>query len=338
MCMSKKGVSIIIPCHNDARFLREAIESVYAQNTSLPFEIIVIDDGSTDDGSVAENTKEILDDVRADYPDVRLYRYEESHGPANARNLGLSLAQYDYIFPLDADNKLEIDPNILGDEGGYMDRAVAKLENDPDTVLVHCQGRLFDGASGRWRLNDYDEKRILTRNMIDTHAIYRRKEARVIGGYNIKQPYAEDWDFAVAMINERIKNNRPARVHKVRDPLFCYRIRKDQNNFSARGNTEERRLFVNLVNRSPEIYQRHYPHCKSRYTLIDTLMQKSMADRVRFHLGRAFNPMAWGQLVKEMPTRIRSASQRLSGIRPPKSTAEISKQEKAFRRQDSRAP
>lgn len=328
--MSKKGVSIIIPCHNDARFIREAVESVYAQNTSLPFEIIIVDDGSSDDGSIAENTKEILDDVRADYPEVKLYRYEESHGPANARNLGLSLAQYDYIFPLDADNKLETDPKILGSKGGYIDRAVAKLESDPDTVLVHCQARLFDGAEGLWRLFPYSEKRILSNNMIDAHMMFRKGEAEAIGGYNVKQPYAADWDFAVAMLNERVKNGRAANVHKVKTPLFHYRVRSDQTNISAKPKQPSVNIHY-MLRRSPEIFKKHFPEATEIKEMKQLLIRQHHSEALRFHLTRFFDRTIFPRVMDGIKRKAKNAFGRAV------STDETSGQEKAFRHQGNPA-
>src|SRR4028119_1234933 len=87
-------VSVIIPCYNQAYFLGEAIESVLAQ--SYPhFEIVVVDDGSTD------NTSE----VAARYPGVRCIR-QENRGLAGARNEGIRHSSGSYLVFLDADDRL----------------------------------------------------------------------------------------------------------------------------------------------------------------------------------------------------------------------------------------
>lgn len=329
--MSTKGISIIIPCHNDARFVREAIESVYAQNTSLPFEIIIIDDGSTDDGSKHEDTAHLLKEICQDYPDIRFHRCIDAEGVANARNIAISMAKYDYIFPLDADNKLETDPKILGERGGYMDRAVAKLESDPDTVLVHCQARLFDGAQGLWRLFPYSEKLILSNNMIDAHMIFRKGEAQAIGGYNLKQPYAADWDFAVAMLNKRHKDGRPANVHKVKDPLFCYRVRADESNISARPKPASVN-FHYMLRRSPDIFRKHFPGLGDVEDIKMALVQKHREESVRFHLTRFFDRAIFPRLMDGFKRRAVRAFGRVT------SNDGTSGQEKAFHRQDSQAP
>ncbi|MEG4574577.1 amino acid adenylation domain-containing protein [Microcoleus sp. N3A4] len=89
-----KNVSVVIPSYNSAQFLPEAIESVLEQSYP-PFEVIVVDDGSTDD------TKEICDR----YPKVT-YVYQKNQGVAAARNTGLRVSTGEYILFLDSDDCL----------------------------------------------------------------------------------------------------------------------------------------------------------------------------------------------------------------------------------------
>ena len=89
----RERVSCIVPVHNGARFLREALESILAQSHP-PFEVIVIDDGSTD------ATPEI---AQAYKPPVTYLRQARS-GPARARNAGLGTATGDFVAFLDADD------------------------------------------------------------------------------------------------------------------------------------------------------------------------------------------------------------------------------------------
>ncbi|MEJ2610102.1 MAG: glycosyltransferase family 2 protein [Candidatus Thiodiazotropha sp.] len=88
-------VSIIIPTYNYAQFIKESIDSVLLQ-TYRDFELLIIDDGSTDD------TEEIVTEIR----DSRLkYIKIPNGGVSVARNKGLELAQGEYIAFLDADDK-----------------------------------------------------------------------------------------------------------------------------------------------------------------------------------------------------------------------------------------
>ncbi len=87
-------VTVVIPCYNQAHFLGEAVESVLAQ-THPHLEIVVVDDGSTDDTS----------GVAARYPGVRLVR-QENRGLSAARNSGLARGRGEYVVFLDADDRL----------------------------------------------------------------------------------------------------------------------------------------------------------------------------------------------------------------------------------------
>jgi glycosyltransferase involved in cell wall biosynthesis len=87
-------VSVIIPTYNYAHFIGEAIESVREQ-TYRNFEIIVVDDGSTD------GTREVV----ARFPEVR-YQFQTNQGIAAARNAGMRASQGNYLVFLDADDRL----------------------------------------------------------------------------------------------------------------------------------------------------------------------------------------------------------------------------------------
>ena len=85
-------VSAIIPVYNGARYLRAALESVFAQ-TYRPFEVIVVDDGSTDDsGVIAQSFKEVR------------YIHQENRGVAVARNNGIEAARGEFFAFLDQDD------------------------------------------------------------------------------------------------------------------------------------------------------------------------------------------------------------------------------------------
>ncbi len=92
-------VSVIIPCYNQAHFLSEAIESVRAQ-TYPHYEIIVVNDGSTDDPA----------EVAARFPEAH-YIEQKNQGVSETRNAGLRQSEGTYIVFLDADDRLL--PNAL---------------------------------------------------------------------------------------------------------------------------------------------------------------------------------------------------------------------------------
>src|ERR1700749_2501984 len=99
--MNNKLISVVIPVYNGGQYLSSAVDSVLAQ-TYRPIEIVVVDDGSTD------NTAKIA----KSYRDV-IYVHQENRGNAAARNTGLAHCKGELISLLDADdywpaNKSEI--------------------------------------------------------------------------------------------------------------------------------------------------------------------------------------------------------------------------------------
>src|SRR3989344_7713115 len=91
-------ISVIVPCYNYGKYLEQAIESILAQ-TFLDYEIVVVDDGSTD-----QLTKDVLRTIK--YFGVRVIR-TGNRGLAAARNLAIKQANGEFIVPLDADDKIQ---------------------------------------------------------------------------------------------------------------------------------------------------------------------------------------------------------------------------------------
>lgn len=115
-------VSVIIPTYNQAKFLSETIQSVLDQ-TFQDFEIIVIDDGSTD------NTKEIA----SRFPVI--YCYQENQGPAGARNRGIEMSQGKYVALLDSDDVLLEDALAI---------SVKILDSHPEVSFSYGQAYRID--------------------------------------------------------------------------------------------------------------------------------------------------------------------------------------------------
>lgn len=113
-------VSVIIPTYNRARLVTKAIQSVLDQ-TYQDFEIIVVDDGSTD------NTKEVVGSFKE--PRIK-YVYQDNSGICIARNNGINVSKGDYVLFLDSDDMLF--KNAIAIEAGSLDSV-------PDVALSYCQ-------------------------------------------------------------------------------------------------------------------------------------------------------------------------------------------------------
>ena len=225
-------VSVVIPCYNQGAYLDEAVESVLAQ-TFQDFEILVVDDGSTD----AETINKLKDAV---WPRTRVIR-TENQGLSAARNNGIREAKGAYILPIDADDK--IGP-------GYLDDAVRILDRHPEIGIVYCEAAYFGIRNGRWCLPDYSPDQLLLQNVIFCSALFRRADWEKVGGFNVNMVYGwEDWDFWLALIRLGVKVYRIPNVH------FFYRIRETS---MVHAMDEEKRFFMRLhaVLNQQDLYQR----------------------------------------------------------------------------------
>lgn len=123
-----KSVTIIIITWNALHFLKVCLRSVYEKNTSTEFEIILIDNNSSD------GTEEF---VRNAYPQIKYYKNKENKGVAPARNQGLKLSNSDYCLILDVDTEF-ITENALNELMGYMSKR-------PEVGLIGAQLISSDG-------------------------------------------------------------------------------------------------------------------------------------------------------------------------------------------------
>lgn len=99
----KPEVSIIIPCFNCAKTLEESFTSALNQKINVPFEIVMVDDGSTD------NTKVLMQKLAEGKDNVQTFFHEQNRGGGAARNTAVVHAKADVIFCLDSDDLLPQD-------------------------------------------------------------------------------------------------------------------------------------------------------------------------------------------------------------------------------------
>ena len=189
-------VTVVIPCYNQAHFLGEAIESVLSQSYKR-FEIVVVDDGSTDDTS----------EVATRYPRVRCIR-QENQGLSGARNTGIGHARGEYLVFLDADDRLL--PEAL--EAG-----VRELGAHPECAFVsgRCNNIGPDGSPlkdpPRLHVEGDHYLALLRRCYIWPPAVvmFRRWVFEAVGGFDTSLRSSEDYDMYL-----RIARRFPVCNHK----------------------------------------------------------------------------------------------------------------------------
>jgi glycosyltransferase involved in cell wall biosynthesis len=96
----KPEISIIIPCYDCAGTLEEAVSSIYAQNPGTPFEVVMVDDASTD------NTRKVMVELANRHKEIRCFYHEKNLGGGAARNTAVGNSLGRFIFCLDSDDML----------------------------------------------------------------------------------------------------------------------------------------------------------------------------------------------------------------------------------------
>jgi glycosyltransferase involved in cell wall biosynthesis len=177
---SNKVISVVIPTYNRSHFISKAIECCLNQ-TLPPTEIIVVDDGSTD------NTEQIV----KQYPVT--YIKKENGGVSSARNVGIKHAKTKYIINIDSDDTCE--PSTFA-------KFLQAMENRDDR-LISCRLRhvyLDTGVSIEtpWPINNNN---IYNENFFLSFAMFPKTAWEKVGGFDEALGYIgwEDWDFWIRL-------------------------------------------------------------------------------------------------------------------------------------------
>src|SRR5881275_1251466 len=199
--------SIIIAAYQVADVIGEAIDSALAQ-TAPPLEVVVCDDGSTDD----------LDAALGPYRDRIVFVRKENGGEASAKNAAARAASGDFVAILDADDVYF--PERLEALG---ELAAARPDLDILTTDAYLE---LDGVrrrrvyEGGWTFETEDQRRaILQRNFVFGLAAVRRERLLAAGGFDERIRWTTDWDCWARLILDG------ARAGAVAEPLALYRLR-----------------------------------------------------------------------------------------------------------------
>jgi glycosyltransferase involved in cell wall biosynthesis len=197
-------VSIIVTAHNYDRYVDECLDSCLGQeDTSLSYEVIVVDDGSTD------NTPILL--TQRNDPRLHVLRIENS-GIELASNLGFATARGSFIVRVDADDVLELD---------YLARMAPRLSLEYG--FFYADYSIIDDDSVKIeqvRLPEFDVDEIMTRgDFLATGTLYRAELLHSLGGYSTQTRNSglENYELILQLIEMGILGSHVAA------PLFQYR-------------------------------------------------------------------------------------------------------------------
>ena len=198
--VSVPTVSIVVPCYNGGCFL-DGLMACLAAQTFRDFEVIVVDDGSTEEGTRRKLAQ--LD------PAVRVVR-QANTGPAAARNTGIRHSRGTYVLPLDCDDTIE--PTFIAET---LDR-LWRIAPEAGFVFTHMRltGAL-EGVLPR-HFNRFDQ---LFLNRLPYCVLIPRSAWERVGGYDEVIPRGyEDWEFNIRLAKAGFRGI------EIPKPLFVYRI------------------------------------------------------------------------------------------------------------------
>lgn len=178
--MDESRLSVIIPARNVEKFIADAIGSI-ARDVTVPTEIIVVDDGSTD------GTAEAVGNLSFSGLSVRTIKGLQK-GIASARNQGLANISptSEYVLYLDAD---DVNPK------GKIPRQLALLEKQPELFAVMGQVLYFDNLDSEHLQPLPDARTTLIRGIQLGAGVFRRKIFDILGRFDEDFDHGEDCDF-----------------------------------------------------------------------------------------------------------------------------------------------
>ncbi|WP_405223456.1 glycosyltransferase family 2 protein [Dokdonia sp. Asnod1-B02] len=201
-------VSIIVPCYNQAHFLKESLQSVLEQ-TYTAWECIIVNDGSPDD-TESQAMRWCEKDDRFKYV------YKENGGLSSARNAGIQNCEGTFILPLDADDMLHM---------SFLEKLVPVLENGVNIGVVSCNSIFFEDSISNV-VNKREPKgesyhALLFENIMMASSLYRKESWAQVGGYDESMKHGlEDWEFWIAITKGGMT------ISFVDEYLFYYRKSK----------------------------------------------------------------------------------------------------------------
>ena len=226
----KPLVSVIVPLFNASEYIAETLESVLA-STYRPIEIVVVDDGSTD------NSPAVANKVADSHPEVRVI-HQPNAGVSAARNHAIREAKGEWILPVDADDKIS---------DTYIEHAVTAISDN--VRIICCRAEYFGAKEGEWRLPEFSPELLARRNMIHISSLFRKADWQHVGGFCEEEIYREDWDFWLSLME---LGGKYVRIDEVG---LYYRVLPSSRRKKAK---EQKRAIVDAINRRHASYLERY--------------------------------------------------------------------------------
>ena len=224
-----KQISVVIPSYNRSGFIKDAVDSVLNQKGALDLDIVVVDDGSTDD------TEAVL---KPYHKKIRYFKLPHSGLPAVARNFGIAKARGELIAFQDSDDQWPLDKLSLE----------APIFDDPKVIMTYGHAKIMDSggkissknvvAPSKLK-NGESFSSLIKENVVSTLTVMVRKDAlEAVGGFNESERLRAVEDYELWL---RLAAKYPKGLRSIDKILAYYRVH-DSNISSADDSLSVERL------------------------------------------------------------------------------------------------
>jgi glycosyltransferase involved in cell wall biosynthesis len=294
MRMPIPTATVVIPCFNHGRFVRQAVDSALNQKEA-DIRVVVVNDGSTDGQTPAD-----CDACRSDRVSVI---HQDNQGLPAARNRGAQGADTEYLVFLDADDWIEPE---------FVTKLAAAINADggDDVSHAYCQERLVEKGNGIWKVPEWDSILMMVTNLHPVTTLVRRDRFNAVGGFDetMRQGY-EDWDLWLKFVE------RGCRGVRVAEPLFVWR-RHSHSTMIMNVIRNHESLYAAIRARHRDLYSRHGAELIIRSNTIMNRAEMGWLDE----LGEPINLRALkgqrGMYESIVAVRVQRRLQKLLGRKP----------------------
>lgn len=255
--------SVVVPVYNTEKYLSQCIDSILEQNTPSAFEVILVDDGSSD-GSAA-----ICDRYAREHACVRVI-HQENQGVSVARNRGIEAASGDYVLFLDGDDLWT--PDLLSRLDGYVTDGPDVIEFGYQNMYADRDGEVTvpaltaNGEPGKAYLARVFEQEAMpiASSCTGAYRVAFLKEKGITFPTGVR--YGEDFDFRMQSLTAA------ASVRGIALPLYRYRIH-GESTINTPSLEKVRDLFVTCA----KIFRMHPCAVLAEYYCMSTLLLANLS-------------------------------------------------------------
>lgn len=177
---------------------------------------------------------------------------QTNQGSAASRNTGITVAQGEYILPLDSDNRIR---------PAYIYKSIEVLDRFPDVAVVYGDVEFFGEEMGICQVPDFNLLWLVNHNYIDNCAVFRKSVWEECGFYDVKIPYIgfEDWDLWLSIAKRGYK------LHHIPEVLFDYRVRLISVSTSSRGEEKAKLISRYIASKHAALFPKEFRYYYKLY-------------------------------------------------------------------------